>query len=273
MRESEAKGRGLGGGVATTEVAFRVEVRNRNGERLHRGGDDACAVVKGPGVAREITVSDNGDGTYEFKYSVPRRGDYRIHVFINGLPLAKSPQQAFFTAPPQAATSVKSGFNSGESEAKPATVHVANISPIVSLDQLRKLFSFCGEVLEARFAPDGKNYAFIEFATHEAASSAFGLGGLQVGDRDISVAWSNQPRLVPPQGSIGAQTAQSAPTDPQVLVAGTGAASAPAVAPLQSQASEEQQEQQQASAAPQRKNAALTAQQRLEALNKRLGAQ
>lgn len=174
-KKTEARGAGLGGGLAGTEVSFRVEARDKGGQAIWRGGDDLCAVVKGPGVAREVLVEDKGDGTYEFKYSVPRRGEYRVHIFLNGRPLEKSPYDAFFTAPPGA----RGGQRVEGNEGKAATLHVANLSPVVTLDQLKKLFSFCGDVTEARFSADGKNYAFVEFNSHEGAVASLALNGMQ----------------------------------------------------------------------------------------------
>jgi hypothetical protein len=42
----------------------------------------------------------------------------------------------------------------------------------VTVDQLKTLFSFCGSVVDCRVAGEGKQFAFVEYATHAEAGTS-----------------------------------------------------------------------------------------------------
>ncbi|OZJ03436.1 hypothetical protein BZG36_03183 [Bifiguratus adelaidae] len=72
-----------------------------------------------------------------------------------------------------------------------STVKVANISPLVTPDILRRMFEFLGEVTElvmnASPHGDGFKEATIEYTTPEAAQTALHLSGTELGDRILLV--------------------------------------------------------------------------------------
>jgi len=83
------------------------------------------------------------------------------------------------------------------------TLHVGNLSPLVTLEQLKQLFSYCGTVVECRIAGDSKQFAFVEFATGAEAAQAMGLNGMMMGDRPLRVEIAKTVRLVKPATAAG----------------------------------------------------------------------
>ena len=83
------------------------------------------------------------------------------------------------------------------------TLHVGNLSPLVTLEQLKQLFSYCGTVVECRIAGDSKQFAFLEFATGAEATQALGLNGMMMGDRPLRVEIAKTVRLVKPAAVAG----------------------------------------------------------------------
>jgi arginine/serine-rich splicing factor 12 len=78
------------------------------------------------------------------------------------------------------------------------TLHVGNLSPAISLEQLKQLFGYCGSVVECRIAGDARQFAFVEFASAAEAAQALGLNGMMVGDRPLRVEIAKTVRLVKP---------------------------------------------------------------------------
>ena len=93
-----------------------------------------------------------------------------------------------------------------------ATLHVGNLSPLVSIEQLRQLFAYCGSVIECRIAGDSRQFAFVEFARDSEAATALNLNGMMVGDRPLKVELAKTARLVRPAGHLS-----GAPVGPAVL--------------------------------------------------------
>ena len=83
------------------------------------------------------------------------------------------------------------------------TLHVGNLSPLVTLEQLKQLFSYCGTVVECRIAGDSKQFAFVEFSTGAEAAQALGLNGMMMGDRPLRVEIAKTVRLVKPAAAAG----------------------------------------------------------------------
>ena len=63
------------------------------------------------------------------------------------------------------------------------SLHVTNLSSILTPDQLRQLFAFCGTVTKAKYIDDTKLQAVVEFSKPSEAISALALSGMAVGDK------------------------------------------------------------------------------------------
>jgi len=78
------------------------------------------------------------------------------------------------------------------------TLHVGNLSPLVSIEQLRQLFAYCGTVLECRIAGDSRQFAFVEFAQGSEAQTALNLNGMMLCDRPLRIEVAKTVRIVRP---------------------------------------------------------------------------
>ena len=94
------------------------------------------------------------------------------------------------------------------------TLHVTNISSILSQDQLRQLFAFCGTVGKCEFLTDDKSIAHVRFNKPDEAKAALALNNMAVGDKQLKVEL--------------AKTLKSAR---QALIAATTPAAAPVATP------------------------------------------
>lgn len=93
----------------------------------------------------------------------------------------------------------------GKADSLKKTVQVSNLSPLLTVDQLKQLFAFCGTVVECSIT-DSKHFAYIEYSKPEEATAALSLNNLDVGGRPLNVemAKSLPPKpavLNPPLGS------------------------------------------------------------------------
>jgi arginine/serine-rich splicing factor 12 len=77
------------------------------------------------------------------------------------------------------------------------TLHVGNLAPGVTVEQLRTIFAFCGVVTDCRIANE-KAFGFVEYATHEQALAGLGLNGLALEDRPLRVEMSKTVRQIKP---------------------------------------------------------------------------
>lgn len=107
-----AAGPGIAGGSAGTPSTFTVVAKDRHSRRLTAGGARVSVRVSpAAGVGGddlEGAIKDNGDGSYTVTYVVPKRGNYMVHVELDGAPVMGSPFPVFFsssTATPSAAFS------------------------------------------------------------------------------------------------------------------------------------------------------------------------
>jgi hypothetical protein len=75
------------------------------------------------------------------------------------------------------------------------TLHVGNLSPVVSVEQLKQLFAFVGTVVECRLAGDSKQFAFVEFATAAEAQQAMALNGMLIADKPLRIEVAKTVRL------------------------------------------------------------------------------
>ena len=200
----------------------------------------ATVLPSGLGAAGEpiaCDVVDNGDGTYACTYVVHRRGDYSVSVELDGSSIAGSPFPVFFSAAPTAPAPAPGapvpgavpgavpgtipGASLSPGAADPASAHqvdemqrtlcVKNVSSLVTVDQLRELFSFCGKVVDCRVAGADHQFAFVEFETNAEAVKALGLNAMVLGDRALRVEMSRTARKVQPAASVA-----TPPDAPQV---------------------------------------------------------
>jgi hypothetical protein len=67
-------------------------------------------------------------------------------------------------------------------------VKALDISPLVTIEELKELFSFYGKIESLEFKEDFGNYhALIKFSTADEAEKSLEASGIQVGDRDLRV--------------------------------------------------------------------------------------
>jgi RNA recognition motif-containing protein len=67
------------------------------------------------------------------------------------------------------------------------------------MDQVKQVFSFCGNIVDAREGGVGKNFAFLEFSTEKEALAALALNGMNVGGRNIRAELAKTPKLLNPR--------------------------------------------------------------------------
>nr|KYP67771.1 Tripartite motif-containing protein 45 [Cajanus cajan] len=66
------------------------------------------------------------------------------------------------------------------------TLQVSNLSPLLTVEQLKQLFGFCGTVVECTIT-DSKHFAYIEYSKPEEATAALALNNIDVGGRPLNV--------------------------------------------------------------------------------------
>lgn len=107
--------------------------------------------------------------------------------------------------------SAESADKDGKADSLKKTVQVSNLSPLITVDQLKQLFAFCGTVLECSIT-ESKHFAYIEYSKPEEATAALSLNNLDVGGRPLNV-----------------EMAKSLPAKPAVLNPPLGSSSLPMV--------------------------------------------
>ncbi|KAK1611934.1 hypothetical protein QYE76_035607 [Lolium multiflorum] len=107
--KSSAAGPGIAGGSAAAPATFTVVGKDRDGRRVTSGGASVRVRVRpadnSDNSDLEGAVRDNADGSYVVTYVVPRRGNYMVHVDLDGAPIMGSPFPVFFSAASTAAAS------------------------------------------------------------------------------------------------------------------------------------------------------------------------
>ncbi|PRW57698.1 RNA recognition motif-containing isoform 1 [Chlorella sorokiniana] len=99
-------GPGFSGGAAGQPVKLTLTARDANGKRIREGGAMLLVMVEPPRApgqeeepdAIEAEVTDHGDGTYSAVYTVPAKGNYQLHIEVDGEPVGDSPYPVFFSA-------------------------------------------------------------------------------------------------------------------------------------------------------------------------------
>ncbi|XP_020571852.1 uncharacterized protein LOC110018763 [Phalaenopsis equestris] len=74
----------------------------------------------------------------------------------------------------------------GKADALKRTLQVSNLSPLLTVDQLKQLFGYCGTVLDCTIT-DSKHFAYIEYSKPEEATAALALNNMDVGGRPLNV--------------------------------------------------------------------------------------
>ncbi|KAL5222729.1 hypothetical protein ABZP36_027442 [Zizania latifolia] len=106
--KSSAAGPGIAGGSASAPATFTVVAKDRDSRRVPTGGARVrVRVSPAAGVGGndlDGAVKDNDDGSYAVTYVVPKRGNYMVHVELDGSPVMGSPFPVFFSASNTAAS-------------------------------------------------------------------------------------------------------------------------------------------------------------------------
>lgn len=71
---------------------FTIESRDRDGQKVPRGGDDYNVKITGPnGEDVPAQIHDNRDGTYKVEYAPQDAGQHKVDVTLKTRPVARSP--------------------------------------------------------------------------------------------------------------------------------------------------------------------------------------
>ncbi|PRQ38424.1 putative transcription factor C3H family [Rosa chinensis] len=104
----------------------------------------------------------------------------------------------------------------GKADVLKRTLQVSNLSPLLTVEQLKQLFSFCGTVVECTIT-DSKHFAYIEYSKPEEATAALALNNMDVGGRPLNVEMA---KSVPQKSAMNSQmTSSSLPMVMQQAVA------------------------------------------------------
>ncbi|XWS13361.1 hypothetical protein CRYUN_Cryun36dG0031000 [Craigia yunnanensis] len=103
----------------------------------------------------------------------------------------------------------------GKADALKKTLQVSNLSPLLTEEQLKQLFSFCGTVVECTIT-DSKHFAYIEYSKPEEAMAALALNNMDIGGRPLNVEMA---KTLPKKPAISSLTSSSLPMMMQQAVA------------------------------------------------------
>lgn len=92
-----------------------------------------------------------------------------------------------------------SSDNVSKGDALKKTLQVSNLSPLLTVEQLRQLFGYCGTVVECSIT-DSKHFAYIEYSKPEEAMAALALNNMDVGGRPLNVEMA---KSLPPKTAVG----------------------------------------------------------------------
>ncbi|GLT97744.1 hypothetical protein SLE2022_152930 [Rubroshorea leprosula] len=87
------------------------------------------------------------------------------------------------------------------------TLQVSNLSPLLTAEQLKQLFSFCGSVVECTVT-DSKHFAYIEYSKPEEATAALALNNMDIGGRPLNVEMA---KALPQKSSMSSLASSSLP--------------------------------------------------------------
>ena len=77
------------------------------------------------------------------------------------------------------------------------TLQVSNLSPLLTADQLKQFFAFCGTVVDCSIT-DSKHFAYIEYSKPEEATAALALNNMDVIGRPLNVEMA---KSLPPKST------------------------------------------------------------------------
>ncbi len=80
----DLSGQGLSTATAGSEATFTITTRDKYGNTKTTGGEDFSAVLVHNGDQINAEVVDNNDGTYLFKYTCPKSGEYDLDIKLDG---------------------------------------------------------------------------------------------------------------------------------------------------------------------------------------------
>ncbi|KAJ8634333.1 hypothetical protein MRB53_027669 [Persea americana] len=98
-----------------------------------------------------------------------------------------------------AGNSSGSSDNVSKGDALKKTLQVSNLSPLLTVEQLKQLFGYCGTVIECSIT-DSKHFAYIEYSKPEEAMAALALNNMDVGGRPLNVEMA---KSLPPKTAVG----------------------------------------------------------------------
>ncbi|XP_057420523.1 uncharacterized protein LOC130714628 [Lotus japonicus] len=78
------------------------------------------------------------------------------------------------------------------------TLQVSNLSPVLTVEQLKQLFAFCGTVVDCTIT-ESKHFAYIEYSKPKEATAALALNNIDVGGRPLNVEMA---KSLPPKPSV-----------------------------------------------------------------------
>ncbi|KAD0475160.1 hypothetical protein E3N88_44211 [Mikania micrantha] len=79
------------------------------------------------------------------------------------------------------------------------TLQVSNLSPVLTVDQLKQIFGFCGTVVDCSIT-ESKHFAYIEYSKPEEATSALALNNMEVLGRPLNVEMA---KTLPQKPAVG----------------------------------------------------------------------
>ncbi|KAG5588461.1 hypothetical protein H5410_048895 [Solanum commersonii] len=91
-----------------------------------------------------------------------------------------------------------SGDKDRKAESLKRTLQVSNLSPLLTVDQLKQLFGFCGAIIDCSIT-ESKHFAYIEYSKPEEATAALALNNIEVGGRPLNVEMAKQ---LPPKAAV-----------------------------------------------------------------------
>jgi len=81
----EAYGPGLEGAVGGEPATFTIQARNKDGQKVTKGGDAFDVEVLGPDdTPIDVRIVDNKDGTYNVTYNPEQPGRHKVDVILRG---------------------------------------------------------------------------------------------------------------------------------------------------------------------------------------------
>ncbi|QDZ20018.1 RRM domain-containing protein [Chloropicon primus] len=232
---------------ATAGIAFKVDLQcfDADDRKIYEGGArvrvravredegvDASQAASRGAEMTEGSVEDNNDGTYTITLSCSEGGDYKVAIEVNsvqvqGSPFALTVISLSHLPKPKKAEDAGGQKPAERSHLQPTyknvvygseelaqVVNVSNISPQVTIEEVRSIMSMCGQVLDCSYVGGTVQYALVRFAERaEAEKAALSINGMQLGDRRIGVSLA-----IPSVAQGGAQQPQPASKLGEALV-------------------------------------------------------